>query len=225
MTNPTSPPTHLHGEPATNSTSTRASWCESITPVGSNTLASSAPGVAEAVQRRGAPDRGDATEGGRHPQEEQTVAHACHNPHCTYHASAPSSQPPARNRTPKTKSSKRKHLIASRFNDDEKQSVLDAAAACAMTPSGFLAHAALSAARDLTRTAAEIAGEREMLAELFSLRRHLGQIGNNVNQVAKTLNSGGDAPQAEAVLAAVHRAARRVDTFTQNYLDSERPAA
>ncbi|WP_257981180.1 MobC family plasmid mobilization relaxosome protein [Streptomyces sp. CB02959] len=179
--------------------------------------------MAEAVQRRGAPDRGDATEGGRHPQEETT--HPCHNPHCTYHASAPSSQPPTRNRTPKTKSSKRKHLITSRFNDAEKQSVLDAAAACAMTPSGFLAHAALSAARDLTRTAAEIAGEREMLAELFSLRRHLGQIGNNVNQVAKTLNSGGDAPQAEAVLSAVHRAARRVDTFTQHYLDSERPAA
>ncbi|MEW2211205.1 plasmid mobilization protein [Streptomyces sp. DT24] len=181
--------------------------------------------MAEAVPRRGAPDRGDATEGGRHPQEEQTATHSCHNPHCTFHASAPSSQPPARNRTPKTKSSKRKHLITSRFNDDEKQSVLDAAAACAMTPSGFLAHAALSAARDLTRTAAEIAGEREMLAELFSLRRHLGQIGNNVNQVAKTLNSGGDAPHAEAVLSAVNRAARRVDTFTQHYLDSERPAA
>ncbi|MEU8787589.1 plasmid mobilization relaxosome protein MobC [Streptomyces sp. NPDC048637] len=180
--------------------------------------------MAEAVQRQGAPDRGDATEGGRHPQEEKTT-HPCHNPHCTQHASAPSSQPPARNRTPKTKISKRKHLIASRFNDDEKQSVLDAATACAMTPSGFLAHAALSAARDLTRTAAEIAGEREMLAELFSLRRHLGQVGNNLNQVAKTFNSGGDAPQVEAVLSAVHRAARRVDDFTQYYLDSERPAA
>uniref|UniRef100_A0AAU2AF08 MobC family plasmid mobilization relaxosome protein n=1 Tax=Streptomyces sp. NBC_00093 TaxID=2975649 RepID=A0AAU2AF08_9ACTN len=137
----------------------------------------------------------------------------------------PPSQPPARNRAPKTKSSKRKHLIASRFNDDEKQSVLAAAAACAMTPSGFLAHAALSAARDLTRTAAEVAGEREVIAELFALRRHLGQIGNNVNQVAKNLNSGREAPQAEAVLAAVRRAAQRVDAFTQRYLDSERPTA
>ncbi|MCX4447087.1 hypothetical protein [Streptomyces sp. NBC_01789] len=100
--------------------------------------------MAEAVQRRGTPNRGDAAEGGRHPQEEQTATHPCRNPHCTYHASAPSS--------------KCKHLIASRFNDDERQSVLDAAAACAMTPPGFLAHAALSAARDLTRTAAEIAG-------------------------------------------------------------------
>ncbi|MDQ0957918.1 uncharacterized protein (DUF1778 family) [Streptomyces sp. B4I13] len=223
MTNPTTTPSPAPGGPETNSTSTRASWCESSTPVGSTTLASSAPGAAEAVQRRGALDRGDATEGGSHPEEETT--HPCHNPHCTHSASAPPSQPPARNRTPKTKSSKRKHLITSRFNDAEKQSVLDAAAACAMTPSGFLAHAALSAARDLTRTAAEVAGEREVIAELFSLRRHLGQIGNNLNQVAKSLNSGGDAPQAEAVLAAVHRAAQRVDIFTQHYLDSERPAA
>lgn len=222
MTNPTASPTPATGEAETNSSSTRASWCESSTPVGSTTLASSAPGVAEAVQRRGALDQGDATEGGSHPQE---TTHPCHNPHCTHSASAPPNQPPARNRAPKTKSSKRKHLIASRFNDDEKQSVLAAAVACGMTPSGFLAHAALSTARDLTRTAAEVAGEREVIAELFALRRHLGQIGNNVNQVAKSLNSGGEAPQAEAVLAAVHRAAQRVDAFTQRYLDSERTAA
>nr|WP_308011112.1 plasmid mobilization relaxosome protein MobC [Streptomyces sp. AC495_CC817] len=100
-----------------------------------------------------------------------------------------------------------------------------AAATCAMTPSGFLAHAALSAARDLTRTAAEVAGEREVIAELFSLRRHLAQIGNNVNQVAKALNSGADAPHAEAVLQAVHRAAKRVDSFTQHRLDTQTRAA
>ncbi|WP_420864185.1 plasmid mobilization protein [Streptomyces deccanensis] len=116
-------------------------------------------------------------------------------------------------------------MIASRFNDEEKQSLVAAAAACAMTPSGFLAHAALSAARDLTRTAAEVAGEREVIAELFSLRRHLAQIGNNVNQVAKALNSGADAPHAEAVLQAVHRAAKRVDSFTQHRLDTQRRMA
>ncbi|MFJ5546737.1 plasmid mobilization protein [Streptomyces sp. NPDC093225] len=111
-------------------------------------------------------------------------------------------------------------MIASRFNDSEKQSLLDAASASAMTLSGFLAHAALAAARDLSRTAAAVAGEREMLNELFALRRHLGQIGNNVNQVAKALNSGADAPHAKAVLAAVHRAAQRVDDFTRRHVDS-----
>ncbi|MFF3460356.1 plasmid mobilization relaxosome protein MobC [Streptomyces sp. NPDC002730] len=179
--------------------------------------------MAEAVQRQGALDRGDATEGGSHPKEEMT--HPCHNPHCAQHASAPPSQPPARNRTPKTKSSKRTHLIASRFNDTEKQSVLDAAAACAMTPSGFLAHAALSAARNLTRTEAEVAGEREMMRELFALRPALNRIGNNLNQVAAALNSDEPAPQARAVLAAVDQVSLRVDAFVQRYLDGERPAA
>ncbi|WP_435125529.1 plasmid mobilization protein [Actinacidiphila sp. bgisy144] len=112
-------------------------------------------------------------------------------------------------------------MIATRLTDDEKQSLLDAAAACAMTPSGFLAHAALAAASDLTRTAAVVATEREVIAELFRLRRHLAQVGNNLNQVAKTLNSGADAPQVGAVLSAVHRAARRIDAFTQRQLDSQ----
>ncbi|WP_333750432.1 plasmid mobilization relaxosome protein MobC [Streptomyces sp. IBSBF 2394] len=91
---------------------------------------------------------------------------------------------------------------------------------CHMSVAGFLARAALDAARDLGRTAADIAGEREMLQELFALRRHLGQLGNNLNQVAKALNSGADAPQAEAVLAAVQRTTKRVDAFTQHHLDN-----
>jgi uncharacterized protein (DUF1778 family) len=178
--------------------------------------------LAEAVQRRGALDRGDATEGGSHPKEEMT--HPCHNPHCAQHASAPQNQPPARNRTPKTKSSKRKHLIASRFNDAEKQSVLDAAAACAMTPSGFLAHAALSAARDLTRTEAQVAGEREMMRALFALGPALSRIGNNLNQVATALNSDEPAPQARAILARVDQVALEVYAFIQRYQDGGRPA-
>lgn len=223
MTDPTTNPSSAPDEPEANSTSAGASWCESNTPVGSITLASSAPGVAEAVQRRGALDRGDATEGGSHPEEETT--HPCHNPHCAQHASAPPSPPPARNRKPKTKSSKRKHLIASRFNDAEKQSVLDAAAACAMTPSGFLAHAALSASRDLTRTEAEVAGEREMKRQLFALGPALSRIGNNLNQVAAALNRDELAPQARAVLDGVDQVRLEVHAFIQHYLDSERPAA
>ncbi|MDO0936511.1 plasmid mobilization relaxosome protein MobC [Streptomyces sp. DG2A-72] len=111
------------------------------------------------------------------------------------------------------------------MNDDEYQLLVRAATVCRMSVASFLAHAALKAARDLDRTAAEIAGEREMVNELFSLRRHLGQIGNNLNQVAKALNSGAEAPQVEAVLSAVHRAAKRVDAFTQHYVDSETSAA
>ncbi|WP_367435158.1 plasmid mobilization protein [Streptomyces celluloflavus] len=120
---------------------------------------------------------------------------------------------------------KRIHQPSCRMNDDEYQLLVRAADNCHMSVASFLAHCALKAARDLNRTAAEIADERDMLNELFALRRHLGQIGNNLNQVAKTLNSGADAPQAEAVLTAVHRAAKRVDVFTQHHLDNESPAA
>ncbi|MEU4143266.1 plasmid mobilization relaxosome protein MobC [Streptomyces parvulus] len=105
------------------------------------------------------------------------------------------------------------------MNDAEYQLLVRAAATCHMSVAGFLARAALDAARDLGRTAADVAGEREMLQELFALRRYLGQLGNNLNQVAKALNSGADAPQAEAVLAAVQRAAKRVDAFAQHHMD------
>jgi hypothetical protein len=125
-----------------------------------------------------------------------------------------------RNRLREPSTSKRTHLIASRFNDAEKADLLAAAAACSMTPSGFLAHAALSAARDLARTAAEVAGEREVISELFALCRHLGQIGNNLNQVAKATNAGADVPHTQAVLDAVLRAAKRVEAFTQHYLEA-----
>src|SRR5690606_14847511 len=97
--------------------------------------------------------------------------------------------------------------------------------ACRMSVASFLAHAALRAARDLDRTAAEIASQREVLTELFAVRRHLGQIGNNLNQVAKATNAGADVPHTQAVLDAVHRAAKRVGPFAQHSLDTENHAA
>ncbi|WP_405674753.1 MobC family plasmid mobilization relaxosome protein [Streptomyces sp. NBC_01511] len=116
---------------------------------------------------------------------------------------------------------KRMHQPSCRMNDTEYQRLARGAAACGMSIAAFLARAGLNAARDLDRTAAEVAGEREVVSELFALRRHLGQIGNNLNQVAKAANSGADAPHATAVLAAVERAAQRVDAFTQHYLSNE----
>ncbi|MGW1619984.1 mobilization protein [Streptomyces sp. NPDC002172] len=76
-----------------------------------------------------------------------------------------------------------------------------------MSVAGFLAHSALAAARDQSRTAATIATERDVLTELFAMRRQLGWAGSNLNQVAKALNSGGDAPYLKEALADIHRAA------------------
>ncbi|MYS66472.1 plasmid mobilization relaxosome protein MobC [Streptomyces sp. SID5473] len=219
MTNPPVPPASDQGSPTTNSTRERASYPISSTPVGSATYGFPAPGVAGPDPRRGARVRADEAGGGPHPEEE--TPEPCHASNCTHTDSVP--PPPRRNRARKKPADKRVHMIASRFSDDEKKRLLAAAEACSMTPSGFLAHAALAAARDLSRTAAEVAEEREMLTELFALRRHLGHIGNNLNQVAKTLNSGADAPQTEAVLQAVRRAARRIEEFTQQQVRQAGP--
>lgn len=161
---PNSAPTD-QDQPDDNSLSWRASYPMSSTPVGSATHGVPAPGEAGPGRHQGALTREDAAEGGPHTQEE---THSCHNPLCVHRAPE---KPSVRNRLRKPAADKRVHMIASRFNDSEKQSLLDAASASAMTVSGFLAHASLAAARDLSRTAAAVAGEREMLNELFALRR------------------------------------------------------
>ncbi|MFI9014501.1 mobilization protein [Streptomyces griseus] len=76
-----------------------------------------------------------------------------------------------------------------------------------MSIAGFLAHSALAAARDQTRTAAAIAAEHDVLAELFATGRKLGWAGSNLNQMTKALNSGGDIARIEEALTDVRHAA------------------
>ena len=97
------------------------------------------------------------------------------------------------------------------MNDSEYAQLKTAADACGLSVANFLAHSALKAARDLDRTAAEIATEREVVEELFAARRYLGRIGGLLNQVARALNSGADAPQLDQALRAVTGAARRTE--------------
>ncbi|WP_344574677.1 plasmid mobilization relaxosome protein MobC [Streptomyces lunalinharesii] len=97
------------------------------------------------------------------------------------------------------------------MNDAEFARLSTAAEHCRMSNAAFLAYAVDKAARDLTRTAAEIATEREVLDEIFAARRHLGRIHGLFNQVAKALNSGADTPHLDATAQAVHGAARRME--------------
>ncbi len=216
MTNARKNGTTPEPDPGSNSVSGRASYRKSIAPVGSNALASPAPEAAGADRHRGAPTREDATEGGSHPGKQDQ--HTCHSAHCTH--TAPS-KPHVQQRERLRDENKRIRQPSCRMNDDEYQLLTRAAAVCNMSVASFLAHAALNAARDLDRTAAEIATQREVHSELFAVRRHLGHIGNNLNQVAKAINSGADVPYAEAVLGAVQRVTQRVDSFIQHYLDTE----
>lgn len=162
---------------------------------GSNAPGIPAPGLAGTARRQGAPDRQAATEGGPQPGK-------------TRRAESLSKR---RQRARQPKSRKRVHQPSCRMNDHEFKRFTDAATHCEMSNAAFLAYAVDKAARDLNRTAAEIATEREVLDELFAARRHLGRIHGLFNQVAKALNSGVDAPHLEAGVEAVRSAARRME--------------
>ncbi|MFG3295653.1 plasmid mobilization protein [Streptomyces sp. NPDC048179] len=172
--------------PAPDST---ASWRFGHSPAGGAPEADPAPGVAGPVRRQGAPNEEAATEGG--------------------------SQPGNAGRTRRTKikgkarprAKKQRPAQSVRLSDHEHAIIQAGADAVGMSLAGFLAHSALAAARDQSRTAAAIATERDVLTELFAMRRQLGWAGSNLNQVAKVLNSGGDVPHLKEVLTDIHHAA------------------
>lgn len=162
---------------------------------GSNAPGSPAPGVAGEDRCQGAPDREAATEGGPQPGGERQAE----------------SLSPKRQRARQPKPLKRLHQPSCRMNEPEYARFTAAATHCKMTNAAFLAYAVDKAARDLNRTAAEIATEREVIDEIFAARRHLGRIHGLFNQVAKALNSGADTPHLDATARAVHDAARRME--------------
>lgn len=166
-----------------------------------------APGVAGADQHRGVLACGAATEGGSQPEEKPSPRERR------------DVKKTSRKRSPKPPSHKRDYVCSVRLNDDEKTLLSAAASATRTSLPAFLARSGLAAAHDLDNTAAAIAGHRELVAELFAARRHLGQVGNNLNQIARAINSGGQPAEIDAVVAAVQRAVTRVQAATDRLLD------
>ncbi|MBV9024179.1 MAG: plasmid mobilization relaxosome protein MobC [Streptomycetaceae bacterium] len=207
MTDSKTTATPTPGEPETNSTSARASYRpRHSSPSGKVPWPEPAPGVAGPDQRRGALVRQAATEGGSQPEK--------HTPR----SARRDAKKHSRKRPPKPREHKRVHVCSVRLNDEEKTLLTAAATTARTTLPAFLARSGLAAARDLDTTAAAIAGRRELVTELFAARRHLGQVGNNLNQVARALNSGGRPAELDAVIAAVHRAVHRVQDATDRML-------
>ncbi|HEX5569091.1 MAG TPA: plasmid mobilization relaxosome protein MobC [Streptomyces sp.] len=126
-----------------------------------------------------------------------------------------------RTRRRKYQRRQRPHVRNTRFSDDELARVTAGARAAGLTLAGFLARAALSAARDLERTASAVAGEREVIAEFFAARRHLGHVGSNLNQIARAINAGAHPPELDAVIAATERAVQRVQHATDRLLHQD----
>jgi hypothetical protein len=99
-------------------------------------------------------------------------------------------------------------VVRVRFTDAEFAAVEARAAESKVTMQRYLAGCALSRRSHLTATAAPPA----VTAELAALRRLTANLANNINQIARRLNSGG-VPDAsiDPALAAVRRAMDRLD--------------
>ncbi|MFI5804431.1 MobC family plasmid mobilization relaxosome protein [Streptomyces sp. NPDC051561] len=193
------------GESA-NWTSTRASYLPSYSsPSGKAAWRSPAPGVAGADQRQGAPVREAAAEGGPQPGEATSSAHR----------TAP---PATRKRSPMQRDRKRVHMCNVRLNDEERDRLTAAARTVRTSLPAYLVRAGLAAAHDPETTEAAVAARRDIIAELFSARRHLGKVGSNLNQIARSINSGGHPEEVDVVIAAVQRAVQRVQEATDQVL-------
>ncbi|GHE32494.1 hypothetical protein GCM10018771_10520 [Streptomyces cellulosae] len=168
-----------------------ASWRFGHSPAGGAPEPDPAPVVAGPVRRQGAPDGKAATEGGPQPGKASRKGRARKG-----------------KSRPRDKKQRPAHSV--RLNELELAVIQSGADHVGMSVAGFLAHSALAAARDQSRTAAAIATERDILTALFGVRRQLGWAGSNVNQIAKALNSGADAPHFAAALADLQRAAQAV---------------
>ncbi|MFC9641450.1 mobilization protein [Streptomyces mirabilis] len=168
-----------------------ASWRFGHSPARGAPEPDPAPGLAGPVRHQGAPGGKAATEGGPQP------GNASHKGKAKKGKSRP-----------RDKKQRPAHSV--RLNEQELSIIQSGADHVGMSVAGFLAHSGLAAARDQSRTAAAIATERDILTALFGVRRQLDWAGSNVNQAAKALNSGADAPHFAAALADRQRAAHAV---------------
>lgn len=210
---PTTTSPHDHQQAAPTQARDGASYPFGHSTIGGVSEGLTAPGGRSLVRRRGTPDEEAATAGRTQPGEEQQ------SPCEATYAFATPPEPRIRRRT--HKHGQRSKVCSVRVNDDEHALVASAAKAVGVTVAGFFAKAALRAALDPHTSAAAIAGRRETVTELFAARRHLGQIGNNLNQLTRAVNSGGQPTDTEldAVLVAVRRASARVQDATDRLLE------
>ncbi|WP_199844323.1 plasmid mobilization protein [Streptomyces sp. RTd22] len=113
---------------------------------------------------------------------------------------------------PRLRQSQQRDCVRSvRLTTDELADVQRAATTMGMRVAGFLADAAVAVARVQDGPHSWLMDQRTVVEELMRASAQLARVGNNLNQVAKVLNSGGDAPYAGDAIARVLRAAARVE--------------
>ncbi|MFH8582548.1 MobC family plasmid mobilization relaxosome protein [Streptomyces zaomyceticus] len=130
---------------------------------------------------------------------------------------------PPQRRLPRRDDEPRPHRLNLRLGNDEKAAIDAAAILAGLTPTSYAARMAVAVAMGTLTPIPTTT--REELGELVDARVALGRIGTNLNQIAKTLNSGGDVTdeQLRAVIERVEQAVRRVDEATVVNMRRRRP--
>ncbi|GAA1708302.1 plasmid mobilization protein [Streptomyces yatensis] len=152
-------------------------------------------GGAGEARHQGAPDLEAGTEGG--PQLGE--------------GDAPRTVVEPRTRPRLRQSQQRDRVRSVRLTTDELADIQRAASSVGLRVAGFLADAAVAVARAQEGPHTWLMDQRTVVEKLMNASAQLARVGNNLNQVARTLNSGGEAPYAEDAIARVLRAAARVE--------------
>lgn len=152
-----------------------------------------APEGAREARRQGAPGSGAAAEGGPQPGGEPSTS------------AAPRTRPRLR------QSVHRDQVRSVRLTQDELDIVKRAAEAAGLKTAGFLADAAVAVAQAQGGSKAWLLDQRGRVEELMAASAQLARVGNNLNQMARILNSGGHVDDVDEAVARVMRAVVRVE--------------
>ncbi|MFJ3140257.1 plasmid mobilization protein [Streptomyces sp. NPDC086843] len=117
----------------------------------------------------------------------------------------------------------RSHRVKVSFNDAELAIVQEAADRENQALAAWVGEMALAVATE--RVVPVSSDAKKVLQELIQTRGQLRRVGNNLNQVAYTLNAEGEMTdvQVKAVLALVNETVRRVDEATLQVMRERRP--
>ena len=108
----------------------------------------------------------------------------------------------------------RTRVVKTRYDEQEYAALAGAAERARLTPSGFLAGAGLAAAGQGPAPSQSV--DRELLAELLSLRAAIRRYAVNVNQAVVLMHSVGETPVwLSRAVAGAHRAVASADAATQ----------
>lgn len=109
------------------------------------------------------------------------------------------------------------------YSEAELAIVGEAAARDNQALAAWVGAAALDVAKE--KVVPVSADARDVLTDLIQARNQVSRIGNNVNQIAKALNSEGEvtAAQIAAVLESAFRAIHRLDEATRQVMRERRP--